>query len=278
MWPGCSKTEWRKELWEDVIGRLHQRIPVINFAAGSCYPWLRQEINRQDEFDKAYLRMIFDFCKITTVRDSLAQKVFASIDRNASLIPCSAVLAADGDRSPASESDPVIINYMQGGGHYKWNQNIDDAKWENTILELIKRLGTRHKIIMLCHDQKELDLAGKIAPAIGRQMPRNSAEYFGLIRNAKVAICNRMHASVAIAGLGIPSIAVCTDTRLSMVKEFGLPTHFVEDTSPDILEAEIEDLILSRTSENERLKLVRQKIFQSYVDILQSACTDILSR
>jgi hypothetical protein len=42
LWPNCNKCEWAEPLWYSVIGRLHKKTPVLNLAAGSCYPWEKQ--------------------------------------------------------------------------------------------------------------------------------------------------------------------------------------------------------------------------------------------
>lgn len=265
LWPGCHRCEWAEPLWHHVIGRLSKRTPVLNLAAGSCYPWERQPTYFTDPKDEAYLRSISGYCCLTTVRDRVAQRLYASLDAHIPLIPCSAFVAA-GDRVvEVRDEGIVLINYMRGGGHYEWGQSIDPSVWEATIRTLIDRLKTRHRLAFLCHNKREYDLTWNVNPAMPRIWPRDPHEYFALVSQVKVALCNRMHASVALASLGIPSIAVGTDTRLLMVDAIGLPCFYVKEPTFDQLEDVIENLLANRRQEKERLLLLRSETRSKYV-------------
>ncbi|MDH5525496.1 MAG: polysaccharide pyruvyl transferase family protein [Desulfobulbaceae bacterium] len=270
FWPDCSRNEWAKPLWHDVVGRLCHKIPVLNLAAGSCYPWERQQDLLGSE-DVAFIKSILGYCRLTTVRDRLAGNICSSLGYAPPLIPCSAFLAGKGRHGEIAESGYILINYMQGGGHYGWGQGIDPGGWEKTMKVLIARLGRRHKLAFLCHDEKEYALARELAPALTVLFPKTVQQYFAYVAGAKFGICNRMHASVAMAGLGIPSIAVCTDTRLLMVSELGLPVHYVKELNADLLEDETERLLSASGAERERLLALQQETWDKYLAVIVQA-------
>jgi len=266
IWPGCHGCEWAEPLWHQVVGRLHKRIPVLNLAAGSAFSWERQPEAITDPADAAYLRAIHGYCRLTTARDSLTQLLFRSLGCDVPLIPCSALLAAGGAIGPErSSGDLILINYMPGGGHYDFDQRIDGQVWRETVQTLIASLGKRHKLAFLCHNKKEHRIALELAEGLPCFLPKSVPEYFEMAAQAKFGIFNRMHASVALAGMGIPSVAIGTDTRLLMVKRLGLPFFPVKEASVQALESTVESLLLRRGEEEERLLALREETWQSYL-------------
>lgn len=268
FWNDCHRTPWAKPLWHEVVGRLHQRIPTLNLAAGSCYPWEQQPEHFSQE-DEAYVRAILSYCRLTTVRDVLAQRLCSNLGAQTPVVPCTALLVA-GDASQNAEEDGyILINYMEGGGHYEWDQGIDPAEWHRTTVSLIRRIQQRHKVLFLCHDEKEYHLTRGIDPSIPCFWPKTVNEYFQDMPPIKAAVCNRMHASVALAGLGIPSIAVCTDTRLLMVDALGLPCYYAKDANVDRLESDVENLADSFSQWKERLLQMKIDTQTRYLDLIQ---------
>ena len=80
-----------------------------------------------------------------------------------------------------------------------------------------------------------------------------------------------MHASVGLASLGIPSIAVGTDTRLLMVKALGLPSAYVKEMNVDQLEDMLENLIKHRGQERERLLALKSETRKEYLRVVFKA-------
>ncbi len=275
LWPGCHGAEWVEPLWYRVIGRLSQRIPVVNLAAGSAYPWEHMPDAITEPLDASYLRKILDFCRLTTVRDTLAQQLCLSLGEQVPLLPCTAFLAPLHYRTFNPRDDGVVfINYMKGGGHFEWGQGINVKRWKQTIIQVIKRLKTRHKVVFLCHSADECQLAQDIDATVPRLWPKNPQQYFEYAAFAKGAICNRMHASVALAGLGIPSIAVGTDSRLLMVRELGIPALYVKDTTPGLLEEKLEGILSQQRQEQERLLTLQSVTRQRYDDLVAWAIAE----
>jgi ADP-heptose:LPS heptosyltransferase len=160
---------------------------------------------------------------------------------------------------------------MEGGGHYDWNQGIDKTIWHETMKTLIDRIRKRHRIAFLCHNRKEYESAKRLNSSIERFLPTTPMEYFRIASNAKAAICNRMHASVGLAGMGIPSVAVGTDTRILMVKALELPCYYVKDANAELLERDLEHLLEHRDEQEERLLSLQSDTFKAYVDIVRRA-------
>ncbi len=264
FWPDCHQNEWAEPIWHDVVGRLHKRIPVLNLAAGSCYPWERQPDKIEDPGDAQYIGSILGYCRLTTVRDKLSHNICKSFGYDVPLIPCTAFLAGMGKAASLKAGSHVLINYMSGGGHYGWEQGIDPKEWEKTVRDLISRLKKRHNLVFLCHNELEYQLAKGIEPTLPRMFPKSVQDYFDCISEAKFGICNRMHASVGMAGIGVSSVAICTDTRLLMVSGLGLKTHYVKDATADILEEEVESAVKNLPGEQERLLALQQETWRKY--------------
>lgn len=269
FWPYCGQNEWAKPIWYDVIGRVFDKIPVLNLAAGSCFPWIDRENATPKPEDVNYISDILRFCSLTTVRDRFAKKLCASLGVDVPMIPCSALLSPNGQRATCPPSGYIIINYMRGGGHYDWSQGISHEKWDATTKELVHRLAKRHKVIFLCHNEEEKYLAMEMGLSLPIYFPKTPKEYFNCVAGAKFGICNRMHASVAMAGMGVPSIAICTDTRLLMVEALGLKTHFVEDVTVELLEDEAEDVLLRIDQERLRLLELEEWTRAQYLSVIK---------
>ncbi len=252
FWPHCHQNEWAQPLWRDVVGRLYGRIPVLNLAAGSCYPWERQPLFIVDPEEAEYVKAILGYCRLTTVRDDLSQSLCASFGRHVPRIPCTAFLASDELKVSSQDDGFVLINYMPGAGHYDWGQNIDASVWQGIMKSLVDRLKKRHRLAFLCHNKVEYDAVKFIDAGLPRLFPKTPKEYFSMVAGVKGAICNRMHASVALAGMGIPAISVGTDSRLLMVKALGLPVFFVKDVDLNLLEESFERLMVATDKEKER--------------------------
>ena len=269
-WPGCHRAEWAETVWHQVLGRLAGDRPVLNLAAGSCYPWERQPERFESAEDADYVRRITAYCRATSVRDPLARRLVASVGPEPALIPCSAFLATR-DESLRPGEGLVVVNYMAQGGHFEWGQHIDASVWEGKVRGLLARLGRRHRLAFLCHDDREERLARRLDPALPRIFPRDGRSYGEALGGVEAALCNRMHASVALAGMGIPSVAVGTDTRLRMVEMLGLPIRFAKDADEAELEAELEALVARRGEERERLRALQDDTWRRYARLMREA-------
>lgn len=92
---------------------------------------------------------------------------------------------------------------MSGGSHFDWGQNIDIDSWDKVVKNVINSLRNRYKLAFLCHDLKDNELCNRLDSDLPRIFPKTHYEYCSFVSSAIIAICNRMHASVVLAGLGI---------------------------------------------------------------------------
>ncbi len=271
IWDGCRNSEWGRLIWHDVLARLGgSGKPILNVGGGSCYPWTRQPTTLVGNADEPFARLMLDACQLTTVRDRLARDMFASLGYQAQHFCCPAMLVGKTLVDPARPSRKVAINYMHGGGHYGYGQEIDAGAWENTLRQMIAKIQTvGWQPIFLAHNEAELKLAAQTWPELPRSHPASQREYFNLIRDAAFGIFNRMHAAVAAAGLGIPSVSIGTDTRNLMVETLGLPVFYVKEATVDNISAAVDSLLLNRDRESERLLALRDVTRENYKKCLR---------
>ena len=93
--------------------------------AGACYPLDHLPETLLGHPDEEFVRLMLSSSRLTTARDWLAQKLFASVGGRVYQLCCPAILAAQGHAPPAAPTRKVLVNYMAGGGHYDWGQAID---------------------------------------------------------------------------------------------------------------------------------------------------------
>lgn len=270
--PYCASTEWSRIVWEHALCRLASRVPVMNLAAGSCYSWERIPWAIPPGKDRRFVETITSACRVTTVRDTLAQRLLAGIGFTVEQIPCAAFLAARRYKAvPSQTPEFVFFNYMRKGTHFDFEQGIDEADWEKTMRKLVSAVKRRHRIAFICHNEEEWNLAERIDGTAPRFLPRTVADYLRVASRGVAGLFNRMHAAVGFAGLGIPSIGVGGDSRMLMVDALGLPTTFVKTARFEPLEDILEGLIRARREEQERLLALQERTVSAYARVVEAA-------
>jgi hypothetical protein len=273
IFEGCGTAEWAAALWRHVVGRLHRRAKVMNLAAGTCYSWQAPPTAIAPGTDADFLREIAGYCRLTTTRERLADQLLRGLGIAATLMPCTAFLSGWGAVNIATESSPIFVNYMHGGGHYAFGQTLSPRDWQQTLSRLLARLSSRHKIVFLCHGKGEEALVRRDFPGYPLLVPNSVEEYYQAIAGAKFGVYNRLHASVALGGIGAPSLAIGTDTRMLMLEQIGIPARYVGDADADEMEAAVEDGLQKRDSEKERLLHLRGETWTKYLDLLSPVVT-----
>jgi hypothetical protein len=71
--------------------------------------------------------------------------------------------------------------------------------------------------------------------------------------------------------MGIPSVAVGTDTRLLMVEAVGLPYFYVKEATLERMEDALHGLLRGRESERERLLALREHTRRRYLEVVGEA-------
>jgi hypothetical protein len=269
LWPDCRNSEWADPIWRDVLARLAPQLPVLNLGGGSCYPWQRQPVTLVGDPDEQFVRLMLRTSALTTVRDHHARQLLGSLGADVRQMPCPASLAGQSFVQPTPARRKVLINYMAGGGHYRWAQAVTAEAWETTMCAAIAQLTREWDLVFMCHSAGEAELAARLWPALPRVTPQTPQEYFAAAQGAAFGVFNRLHAGVACAGLGIPSVCIGTDTRNLMAAALGLPTIFVPEATTPVLLDVIAKLIATRDRESMRLLALREQTFASYVELLR---------
>ena len=271
IWDGCRQSEWADLIWRDVLLRLSLKgKPVLNLGGGSCYPWERQPKTLVGHPDEEFIRTMLKAARVTIVRDTLAQTLLGTLGYSAPHLCCPAMLAGQAFTKPCKPTRKVLVNYMPGGGHYDFEQGIDPQAWETTMRRLLSELCRQGwQPILLAHNEREFKIAKETWPELPSVLPAGPREYFETARDASFGIFNRLHASVAVAGLGIPSIAVGNDSRNLMVAALGEPVFYVKEATFDLMLSTVNTLLATREAESTRLLELREKTLSQYKERLR---------
>jgi hypothetical protein len=271
IWDGCRNSEWAGLIWHDVLARLTNRgVPVLNVGGGSCYPLERCPATLVGSPDEEFVRLMLETAQLTTVRDRLAEQLFGSLGHRTIRLCCPALLTAQAYLKPTSPTRKVLINFMRAGGHSDWGQNIEPSVWGRTMDEVITQLCVQGwQPLIIAHNQKEIEIAKVHWPHLPRTCPARPLEYFEIARDAAFGVFNRMHASLSLAGLGIPSVALGTDSRNLMVENLGLPALFVKEANASRILATIAELVHHREAESRRLLDLREATLRDYEGCLR---------
>jgi polysaccharide pyruvyl transferase WcaK-like protein len=250
----------------------HKKVPVFDLSLGSCFPLesIPETANEAfEEADVGALKGLFEATHVTTVRDRLAKKLLGELGRDADTIPCPAFLSAWG-RSPSKLDDEgvILINFQRKGANTDWGQKVDVEKWQKDIARVASALGERNEVEFICHNKVELDLAETFFPEYRRHMPETTRAYFDLLENCKLGLVNRIHAAIPMSSMGIPVLAVGTDTRTWSLQEFGIETRFVKDFDIDWAVAVLNHKLEERYQEQARLLALRSETMEKYHNLL----------
>jgi Polysaccharide pyruvyl transferase len=267
-----ATNEWMAPLIDRRWRRVANRVPLLNIAAGTCQPYGSDgsEFARSPRTLRA-IRRFFDDCRLTTVRDTLSQRVLALVERDAPVLPCTSIFAR---RNLGLEPQPpqyVALNYMPAGGHYRFGQDIDAARWETTFVDVARNLMRNRRCILACHSGTELSAARRILPKAEIFHSREYRDYLEFYSKAAFGLVNRVHAGFAIASFGRPAVIVGTDTRAQMAGVIGLQDYFVGDVTAaqlrdDMLRFEREAGEHARSFES-----LREMAEQRYLSLLREA-------
>ena len=250
----------------------NDKVPCLDLGVGSCIPF-NSSLEIFKDVDKDFWNEIFDITVATSVRDKLAFDIFTKFGRQPYLIPCAAFLSSGHWEKKGIYNNRlkqyVVINYQKLGSNETWGQNIDSEKWKNTIIKTYSQLSKFHKVIFLCHNRVEYDLAHSLNLGAEIILPESIDEYGRIISNAKVAIVNRVHAAIPLASYGIPSVCIGNDSRLGALEQLGLSTHFTNEIDSEILINNVNILINKLDDEFDRLNELKLKTFELYNNLFQ---------
>jgi hypothetical protein len=268
----CAHNEW----WFPLIERRWKARaagrPFLNLAGGACQHWHSdgsEFANRPDVL--AYIRQFFDLAKVTTLRDELSAKILGLAGRKAEVLPCTSIFAADQIGVVPLKGEYVVLNYMPGGGHYSFGQQIDAALWEQRFVSFAKAIAARGRCILVCHDQKEIRAAKNLLPGMETFYSDSYADYLRVYAKAHWGLMNRVHGAFALASLGKPAAVIGSDTRAQMASILGLPVVFVNDATPEWLMSQATSLHERKDSFATQMATLKADAKRRYLQSLKAA-------
>lgn len=253
-------------------GAFHYRgVPLIDAGVGACFPWERIPDRLEDPAARAFYTTALGYVARMTVRDVVAEKLVRDLGFEPALMPCCAIgsgrVFGQAKLTGGEAKRFVAINFQRVGASNDWGQNVDANKWMRTMQAVIADVEKRHPIMILAHDAHEFKLAAQLAPHVKRVLPRTTIEYAQSIATIKAGIVSRIHAAIPLAGIGVPSVVVGTDTRMSTIDQFGLPTRFVKLANAEWIINQLESLISRAENERQRLIEMRESTLRSYAEL-----------
>lgn len=274
--PGVGRSPQMGLMFHHLPGAFRaQGVPTVDAAVGAAFPYHSPPERITEPEDRSYYARVFQCMTKSTARDSLAQQLFAELGRAAPLLPCASIASGrlfDG-LPPDRGRGHVLINFQERGANTDWGQGVDPEWWRATMGDVIDRLLLRHQVVFLCHNDTEQRLARRLRGGIPTIVPKTVQDYSRAISGAKGAIVSRLHAALPLAGAGVASIVVGTDTRLLAAKLIGLPVRFVKDLTVDSLEHDLENLVSHQSPERQRLLDVRDDTINGYAKFLMETAT-----
>ncbi len=218
----CAHNEWFRPIVEKRWRTLQGRVPLLNLGAGSCQAWGSDGAEVvEDEECRAFIAQFTQWCGVTTVRDSLAQKMVRQSGHEVPLLPCPSVFAPGAMNVQPRDDGFVALNYMPNGGHYDLAGHGPGLRqrWEDVFCAEARRLARRHPCHLICHDRKEEELAARLLPEMPRFFSQDWQDYLAVYSRCRFAVVNRVHGAVVAAAMGKRVLLTGNDTRLLTAAE-----------------------------------------------------------
>jgi hypothetical protein len=264
------------EWWEPLLRRrwesMSPRIPFLNLAGGTCQPFASDGAEFGTDAERLNrIRNLFDIATLTTVRDDLSQVVFGLAGRDAPRLPCTSIFSADSLGIPAATGRYVVFNYMDGGGHFDLAQNINGQRWLEIFRNILHEVSTLEKVVLVCHNTKELQSARRHFAGIPTFYSTTYADYLRFYAEAKYGLVNRVHAAFAMASVGKPAVVVGSDSRARMGSILGLPVQFAGDASNENVRDHLDKVKNSVGEFSQRIHDIKREARDEYERLLSEA-------
>jgi len=259
----CAHNEWYRLLIKKRF-RKNPRAKLLNLGAGTCQRY------HSDGLDfcsccQRYIEELFETAAVTTVRDKLAKEILNSIGLDAPVIPCPSIFAIEQHGATSRGEEYLVLNYMEGGGHYILWRNIDRNKWKSEFVKFYCELKKHDNVRLVCHDRKELQEAKKLDPQADVFYSNDYLDYIDFYSRAKFGIVNRVHGAFVMASFGKPAVVIGNDSRAKMVSEIGLESLFVNKVNSELLMQQYEYLKNGANNFIERFRVIKQKAYNDYM-------------
>lgn len=278
---------WAEELWKMRIFQLGPEKPILNLAAGACQPY--------PDFARTFLadpecvefaRNISRACRWTSVRDPLASQILCALEIEHDVLPCTAFHAARRTNFKGTWNRVIGFNLMPSGGHWAFDECIDEDAWTCTIESFLNMVRKRWKPLFIAHDSSEILFMERFRKA-GEVIfySPHWRDYLAVYAKCASVVSNRVHGAVCASGFGRPSIIIGNDTRLLIGDYIDIPSLYITNVRAERLVDLLESGLANRADEEERLLSLREETAERYREaILENLgkrplnCTVKLSR
>lgn len=256
----------------------YRGVPLVDAGIGASFPFEKIPDRLEDPADRAFYTTAIGCVERITVRDNVAERIVRDLGFQTELIPCGAIGSGRSfEKAAPTDGEAnkfVAINFQRVGANTDWGQNVDAEQWMRTMQAVIVDLEKRHPVMILAHSAYEMKLAAQLAPHVKRVLPTTITEYAQAIATVKAGIVSRIHAAIPLAGIGVPSVVVGTDTRMGTTDQFGLPTRYVKNASSEWLIDALETLLKNKDNERQRLINVRENTLRRYSELFAKTARD----
>lgn len=260
----CCDNEWYTPLIKERFS-MNERAVLLNLAAGTCQKYDSDGSEFCDKCNE-YLKEFYALSTVTTVRDKLAKDIFERLNLNAPVLPCSSIFAIDEHDLKDEGEEYVVVNYMKGGAHYTFGQEIDFKKWKKEFQKFYFELKEKEKVVISCHNQKEVNEALELdSDADIFYIKDDYLAYMKFYSRAKFGFMNRVHGAFLMASFGKPSVVIGNDSRARMSEEIGLKHYFVNDVNCELLNQEYIYLNSGADEFSKRFKCIKEKAISDYM-------------
>lgn len=267
----CSANEWFGPLIQRRWDQQAVRIPFLNLGAGACQAY----DSDGREFagapaTLAYIRGLHARCALTTVRDELSNAILRHAGLNAPLLPCPSLFARDHHGLAPSRPEFLALNYMPMGGHYRFDQRIDQDAWDLAFVAFARAAARREPCLMVCHNRDEYRAAARLLPDLPRFHSSNYRDYLAIYARARGGVVNRVHGAFALASFGRPALVVGNDSRARMAAQIGMPSLHVAEATPERLQSAWGTLEQDARGCQDRLESLREAVRARYLELLST--------
>ncbi len=269
-----GNAEWVKPIWWRLFHALRDK-PVLNLAAGTSVQ-SRQALDRiiHHRQAKNFLVRALERAALTTARDKNTKLVANMLGFDIPLFPCTSLWAASGANIQRKSEEYVAVNLMRHAVH-KYRATITASSgWERLAKHMVNRLRVDHDVLLVCHSEDEEQVAREWFPELDRFFSQKPEELLEAYSRAKFGISNRVHGAAGVATFGRPSLVIGGDTRVDLIREFGLPAVDSRDLNVEKLDQAVDDLIEKREDYVLKLAQLKSMVEPVYINTLR----DRLSR
>jgi len=195
----------------------------------------------------------------------MTRSILGALGFDVPMIPCASLMAAKGAYLPAESPQYVAINIMESAAHNWRGQRGDPSKWKKTVTAAVEYIEKRHPILLVSHSADEDATAANWFPKHPRVLSKDPIALLTTYSKAIYGVCNRVHAGAAVASFGRPALVVGGDSRINLIKQFGLPAYDHRDLDGATLVEHIENLESDYAGYLQRLKECSEATEQSYM-------------